>query len=138
MKAFRTWAALAVVTATIGCSTNVGPDLTGLWVANDYEYRNDVGTTVDLVERDGASMTLTVDRFLDGRRRVTASFIDGTGGSETLSGEVFIDEGLFEFETATFRFERRDNVLTLTNTSETFDFGSGVEPATLTIRLTQL
>lgn len=129
---------MAVATAVGACSTSVGVDLTGLWVADSYEFRSAGGSTVDLIARDGASMTLTVDRFLDGRRRVTARFNDGMGGVETLSGEVFVDQALFEFETGTFQFDRTDEVLTLTRASETFDFGSGPEAATLTIRLTQL
>ena len=132
------WAAMAVAMMTAGCSTSLGIDLTGLWVANSYEYRSAGGATVDLVARDGASMSLTVDRFIDGRRRVTASFNDGMGGTETLSGEVFLDPAIFEFASGTFTYRRSDDVLTLINESDTFDFGSGPEAATLTIRLTQL
>ena len=138
MKAFKTWTAALAVTMTLGCSTSLGVDLTGLWVAESYEYRNSGGSTVDLIARDGASMSLTVDRFLDGRRRVTVSFDNGMGETEIMSGEVFTDEGLFEFEDATFTFERRERLLILVNESDTFDFGGGAEPATLTIRLTQL
>lgn len=134
----RMWVAAATVTTAVGCSTSLGPDLTGLWVAESYVYSNTGGATADLIARDGASMTLTVDRFLDGTRRVTTRFNDGSGSVESLSGQVFLEEGLFEFEDATFRFDRADDVLTLVNESETFDFGSGPEAATLTIRLTQL
>ncbi|MBT8487193.1 MAG: hypothetical protein HKN72_03465 [Gemmatimonadetes bacterium] len=134
----RMWTAVAVATAIGGCSTSIGVDLTGLWVADSYVFGSVGGATVDLIARDGASMTLTIDRFIDARRRVTARFADGVGGEEVLSGEVFVDQGYFEFEDATFVFDRVEDVLILTNESETFDFGSGPEAATLTIRLTQL
>lgn len=138
MKSFWTWAAMSFAVTLAGCDTGVGVDLTGLWIADSYEYRSESGMTVDLIERDGASMSLTVDRFLDGRRRVTTLFNDGSGETETMSGEVFIDDGLFTFETVVFQFSRQGEGLTLTNALDSFDFGSGVEPATLTIRLTQL
>lgn len=138
MKASRMLSAVAVAMTLVGCDSALGVDLTGLWVASSYTYQSSTGETVDLISRDGASYSLTVDRFLDGRRRVTTSFTDGMGGSSTMSGEVFVDEGTFVFDTVTFRFTREGNVLTLEDPSATFDFGSGPEAATLTIRLTQL
>ncbi len=134
----RVWAALAVATSVGGCSTSIGVDLTGLWIADSYEYSNATGAAVDIVARDGAQMTLTIDRFIDARRRVTARFVDGNGVEQILSGEVFLDQRYMEIEGDRFDFDRTDDVLTMINPSETFDFGSGPEAATLTIRLMQL
>lgn len=139
MRALKTSATLAMVLAVAGCDTSLGPDLTGLWVAGSYEYRSESGETIDLVERDGASFNLTTFLAFDGRRVVTTIFEDGHGGQETMSGEVFVDEGTFTFETVVFDFTHRDGALVLVSaTSQTFDFGAGDESATLTIRLTQL
>lgn len=134
----RAWAAVAVTVAVSGCSTSIGVDLTGLWLADSYVYSNAGGATVDLVARDGASMSLTIDRFIDARRRVTARFVDGDGVEQVLSGEVFLDQRYLELDGTRFDFDRTDTVLTLINTADSFDFGSGAETATLTIRLMQL
>lgn len=138
MKSFWRVTALVAAVAISACDSSLGVDLSGLWFAESYVYESASGEMVDLVERDGASMSLTVDLFGDGRRRVTALFNDGSGGTENLTGEVSLDDGLFIFETKVFQFTRRDALLTLTNTSDSFDFGDGLEPATLTIRLMQL
>lgn len=131
-------AVLTIGLGVTGCDSGFGVDLTGLWVANTYQYRSAGGDTVDLIERDGASFNLTVDRFLDGTRRVTALFRDGMGGSDNMSGEVFEDDGTFVFGAVVFDFSKDGNILILRNASDTFDFGGGPESATLTIRLTQL
>lgn len=139
MKASKTLGALAVAVAVAGCDTSVGPGLGGLWIANTYVYRNDSGQTVDIIERDGASFSLTVTRGFDGGRVVTATFEDGAGGRETMSGEVSVDAGTFTFETVVFDYTRRnDELILVSSTPQAFDFGAGSEPATLTIRLTQL
>lgn len=139
MKATKTMMALVASLATFGCADpGFGVDLTGLWIANSYEYRSDTGTNVDLIQRDGASMSLTVDFRGDGTRRASVLFNDGLGGSETMTGDVDLDAGTFTFPNVTFQFSRNDEVLTLVDTNATFDFGSGDEPARLTIRLTQL
>lgn len=139
MKASKTLGALAVAMAVAGCDTSVGPGLSGLWIASSYVYQSGTGQTVDVIERDGASFTLTVTRGFDGGRVVTTTFEDGAGGRETMSGEVSVDAGTFTFETVVFDFTRRNNELILVSSgSQTFDFGAGPESATLTIRLTQL
>lgn len=138
MKASKTLAALVAALAVTGCDTSLGPDLSGLWIADSYEYRSGSGETVDLIERDGASFSLSVDRFQD-VRRVTTNFNDGVGGERvTMSGEVSEEEGVFTFPTVVYQFSVNNGVMTLTSANETFDFGSGPESATLTIRLTRL
>lgn len=139
MKASKTLMALTAALAVAACSTSLGPDLSGLWVAESYEYRSGSGETIDIIERDGARFSLTVLRHFDGRRLVTTSFDDGSGGVENMSGEADVDTGTFVFETVVFDFTVRNRVLTLvSSTPQTFDFGDGAESATLTIRLTQL
>jgi len=138
MRASKTLTTMALALAVAGCDTGLGLDLTGLWVANTYEFRSGDQVAVDLIERDGASFSLTVRRFLDGTRQATALFDDGTGERTTMSGEVRTEERTFTFDSVVYDFTHEGGVLTLTSESQTFDFGDGPESATLTIRLTQL
>ncbi|MDH3270289.1 MAG: hypothetical protein OEN56_03090 [Gemmatimonadota bacterium] len=131
--------ALAICLGAGACGdAGLGVDLSGLWVASSYEYRSATGQVVDIIQRDGASMSMTVDYRGDGTRRASVLFNDGMGSSQNFTGDVDVEAGTFTFENSVFTFTRGESQLTMVDQSATFDFGSGPESATLTIRLTQL
>lgn len=137
MRVSRIRVLLAATIVASGCSdpTFAAIELTGIWVASSHEYESESGELVDIVERDGASTSLSVDRSPTGWR-VSVSHRDGMGGTEVMAGEV--DEDQFVFESRTWRFTRDGDQMTVTDSSSSFDFGDGPEPAELTIRLTRL
>ncbi|NIU51826.1 MAG: hypothetical protein GWN68_01880, partial [Gemmatimonadetes bacterium] len=84
MRAARIVAVLASSVAIAGCDDGLGVDLTGLWVSDSIVYVNAAGTQVDIQERDGGSVSLSVQRQADLSRMVSMSFNDGTGAPETM------------------------------------------------------
>lgn len=120
--------------ALVGCEEVIGlafQDLQGTWDASTYRFAEnaDPSNTIDLIQRDGASFVLTVDS--DG----TAStlFDDGLGGSSSDSGTVDGTHTTLSIGETSFRALRSEDVLTLTDVSQTFDFGSGSTAATLVV-----
>lgn len=138
MTATRFLIVVALGLVSTACSDSLAlTAIVGLWVADSYEYRNATGDVVDLIERDGASMTLSVDAGPAGER-VSLRFDPGTGTAETMNGTVDLEGGQFDFGSTVYEVERSGDTMTMTKREATFDFGDGPEPATLTIRLTRL
>lgn len=120
--------------AMLGCEDALGiglQDLQGTWEASTYRYAENAAptNTVDVIQRDGASFTLTVEA--DG----TAStlFDDGLGGSSSDSGSLDGTRTTLTLAGSEFRALRSGDVLTLTDVSTSFDFGSGSTAATLVV-----
>ena len=106
-------------------------DLQGTWLASVYEYTDnaDALNVVDLVQRDGASFTLTVDAA----GTASTLFDDGVGGSSSDSGTLSSDGTVLTLAGDPFQAQRSGDVLTLSYADDSFDFGSGSVPATLRI-----
>lgn len=99
-------------------------DLQGTWTATVYEFTDNANASnvVDIIARDGATFTLTVDAsgtastLLDdgvGGSSSDSGTLDGTGTSLTLGGVVFAAV-------------RNGNVLTLTNADQDSTSGVGL------------
>lgn len=131
-------AVLGLALVTTACEDSLGIfDVQGLWVADSYVYVSGSGQTVDLIERDGAAASVSVDNTAAGPR-VNMRFDDGSGTEEITTGVADLDTGQFIFEDVVYQIEVDGERMTMTNSGATFDFGSGSEAATLTIRLTRL
>ena len=134
----------ALVTAIItslalaGCSDDgtglEAADLEGTWVASVYEYIDnaDALNVVDLIQRDGASFTLTVEA----NGTASTLFDDGLGSTSSDSGTLNSAGTTLTLSGMAFDAVRIGNLLNLTNPSAQFDFGSGsATSATLRIVL---
>lgn len=139
MRAWRAvTAVLGVALVMTACEDSLGIfDVEGLWVADSYVYVSGSGQTVDLIERDGAAASVSVDNTAAGPR-VNMRFDDGSGAEEVTTGVADLDAGQFHFEDVVYQVRVDGERMTLTNSAATFDFGAGPEAATLTIRLTRL
>ena len=106
-------------------------DLEGTWIASVYEYTDSANAqnVVDIIQRDGASFTMTVDAS----SIASTLFDNGIGGSSSDSGTLNSLGTTLTLAGVTFDAVRVGNVLTLTNPSSTFDFGGGSTSATLRI-----
>lgn len=114
-------------------------DIGGLWIASSYEYVSTANPSlrVDIVSRDGALLTLSVDDSVQ-PPVVGSTLDDGLGGTVNRSGAVDIREGLLTLGSETYVVVHDNDRMTLTNESGEFDFGSGVEPATVVISLDRI
>ena len=109
-------------------------DLEGAWMATVIEFTDnaDLQNVVDVLQRDGASFTLTVDAA----GTVSSLFDDGVGGSSSDSGSLDSTGTTLTLGGQVFSASRNANVLTLSDASDQFAFGGGSEvPATLRIVL---
>ena len=120
---------IAVVTslALAGCSDNgtglEAVDLQGTWNATVYEYTDNANSSnvVDIIQRDGASFSLTVDAS----GNASTLFDDGLGDNNSDSGTLNSAGTTLTLAGVAFDAVRNGNVLTLTNANRQFDFGSG-------------
>lgn len=114
-------------------------DIAGLWVASSFEYRPNSGgaAAVDLIQRDGATFSLSVDNSTNPAS--VASILDDGMGSQS-SGGGFVDpvEGTLTISGDVFAITQDGNDMTLTSSAQMFDFGGGSESATLIIELSRL
>lgn len=135
---------LALCLSASGCASDtilgfaIG-DISGLWRATSYEYRSnaDPGLRVDLVARDGAMMTLSVSNA-QSPPLASSTFDDGRGGGASGGGAVNVRDGTLTIGTTVYQVDHDGDRITLTDSSAMFDFGSGIVPATLVIRLTRI
>ena len=137
----KTTAKLAVTLAlglAVGGCDDIGTgialqDLQGTWDAMTYTFAENSAPSnrVDIIQRDGASFRLTVET--DG----TAStlFDDGLGGTSSDSGDLNGTHTTLTLDGATYVAVRNGDLLSLTDASASFDFGSGSVPATRVIVL---
>ena len=130
--------AFAVSLAFAGCSDDGtgldAEDLEGTWVATVYEYTDNASAqnVLDLIQRDGASFTLTVDA----NGTASTLFNDGLGSSSSDSGTLNSAGTTLTLGGMAFEAVRNENVLDLTNASAQFDFGNGsATSATLRVAL---
>jgi len=129
-------AVFAALVAVSGCDEVLNlafQDLQGTWTATTYRFAENASpsNTVDLIQRDGASFSLTVEA--DGA--ATTVFDDGLSGSSLDSGSLDGTSTTLTLGDSSFRALRSGDVLTLTDVSTSFDFGTGSAPATLVIVL---
>ncbi len=127
-------AMIAASLVIIGCDDTTGldaNDLRGTWLASVYEYTDnaDAQNVVDIVQRDGASFTLTVDAT----GTAATLFDDGLGSTSSDSGTLNSTNTTLTLGGATFDAQRNGDLLTLIDASQSFDFGSGSTPATLRV-----
>lgn len=111
-------------------------DLAGTWAATVYEFRDnaDPQGVVDIIQRDGASFTLTVDASGESSTLLD----DGVGGSSSDSGNLNSAGTVLTLSGIPFETVRSGNTLTLTNANQQFDFGTGsAVSATLRVVLTR-
>lgn len=98
-------------------------DLQGTWNATVYEYTDNANSSnvVDIIVRDGATFTLTVDAT------GTASSVldDGVGGNSSDSGTLNSTGTTLTLGGISYSAVRSGDMLTLTNADQEFDFGSG-------------
>ncbi len=137
MKHIRTSFLLTGALLATACGDSTGldvVDLEGAWMATVIEFTDnaDSQNVVDVIQRDGASFTLTVDAA----GTVSSLFDDGVGGSSSDSGSLDSTGTTLTLGGQVFSASRNANVLTLSDASDQFDFGGGSEvPATLRIIL---
>lgn len=141
MKQNRLVVIAVVCLAMAGCrpDTILGfaiGDISGLWVATAYVYADGsaAGSEVDLISRDGARFTMTVDNSV-APPSVGSTFSDGQGVDTSGGGIVDITLGTLTISDDVFEVQHRDNQMTITNDSMMFDFGSGSRSASLRIEL---
>jgi len=135
---------LIIAVAMSGCQQDtlldfaIG-DIAGLWTAESYEYVSnaDVNTRVDLISRDGAFLTLTVDSSVS-PPTVGSSFDDGMGALTSGGGEVDLRNGTLRIGDDEYMIDHDGNSMTLTNPTTTFDFGAGPVSSTLVIRMNRV
>ena len=111
-------------------------DLEGTWNATVYEYTDSANSSnvEDIIQTNGAMFTLTVDAS----GNASTLFDDGLGGSSSDSGTLNSAGTILTLAGVPFDAVRNGNVLTLTNASQQFDFGSGSSvSATLRIVMTR-
>ena len=140
MKCIRSITLLLLMLSTAAaCSETTGldaVDLEGTWNATVIEFTDnaDSQNVVDILQSDGASLTLTVDA--DGT--ASSVFDDGVGDTDSDSGTLDSTGTTLTLGGQIFSASRNGNVMTLSDPNEQFDFGSGSEvPATLRIVLTR-
>ena len=120
--------AVAASLVLVGCSDDgtglEAVDLQGMWNATIYEFTDNANSqnVVDIIQRDGASFTLTVDAT----GSASTLLDDGLGGSSSDSGILTSAGTTLTLGGVAFDAVRSGNVLTLTNANRQFDFGSGV------------
>jgi len=114
-------------------------DIGGLWIASSYEHVSTANPSlrVDIVARDGALLTLSVDDSVQ-PPVVGSTLDDGLGAPSNRSGAVDIRQGLLTLGAETYVVVHDNDRMTLTNESGAFDFGNGVEPATIVISLDRI
>ncbi len=127
-------AMIAASLALVGCGDSTGleaEDLQGTWTASVYEYTDNANAQnlVDVIQRDGASFTLDVDEA----GNASTVFIDGLGSTSTDSGMLNSTSTMLTLGGVTFDAVRDGDLLTLTDASSSFDFGSGSTSATLRV-----
>lgn len=135
---------LVVAVAMSGCEKDtlldfaIG-DISGLWTAESYEFVSnaDVNTRVDLISRDGAFFTLTVDSSVS-PPTVGSSFNNGMGTTTSGGGDVDLRNGTLQIGDDRYTIDQDGSGMTLTNSTTTFDFGSGPVSATLVILLNRV
>ena len=107
--------------------------LEGTWIAINYEYTDNADElrVVDIITRDHASFSLTVDA------NGTASTLldDGVGGTSSDSGTLDSTQTTLTLAGSPFEAQRDDDKLRLTYGAASFDFGEGSTSATLRIVL---
>ena len=127
MKLNRLPPIIALTFAAVGCGDNgtgiEAVDLEGTWVASVYEFTDNANSqnVVDVIQRDGASFTLTVDAS----GSASTLFNDGLGGSSSDSGSLNSAGTTLTLGGVAFDAVRNGSVLILTNANQQFDFGSG-------------
>ena len=130
----RDMALVAVALALTGCGDGTGleaEDLQGTWTASVYEYVDNANsaTVVDIIQRDGASFTLTVD----GSGTASTQLDDGQGSTSSDSGTFNSTGTTLTLGGVLFAAQRDGNVLTLSDSESSFDFGAGSTSATLRV-----
>ena len=127
-------AGIVASVAIAGCDGGTGlevADLQGTWIASVYEYTDNGNSqnVVDIIQRDGASFTLTVESS------GTASSLldDGQGNTSSDSGTLDSTASTLTLGGVAFEARRNGGVLTLVDTDSSFDFGSGSTSAVLRI-----
>lgn len=138
MKVRRVLVIVAISASTlgvVGCDDDgtglEAPDLRGTWAATVYEYTdNDNAQNVtDIIQRDGASFTLTVDAG----GGASTLLDDGLGSTSSDSGSLNSTATTLTLGGGIFDAQRNGDVLTLIGTDFSFDFGGGSTSATLRI-----
>lgn len=111
-------------------------DISGLWLASAYVYSDSSagGGEVDLIARDGARFTMTVDNSV-APPVVGTTFSDGQGMDTSGGGTVDITIGTLTISGVVFDIDHRSDEMTITNSTMMYDFGSGSRSATLRIEL---
>ena len=144
MKPTKIILGLFIAVAMSGCEKDtlldfaIG-DIGGLWTAESYEYVNnaDANTRVDLISRDGAFLTLTVNNSVS-PPTVGSSFDNGLGATTSGGGDVNLRNGTLQIGDDEYMIDHSGNSMTLTNATTTFDFGSGLVSATLVIQMNRV
>ena len=106
-------------------------DLQGTWVASSYEYTDTSNpqNVVDVIPRDSASFTLTVDAA----GNAATQFDDGQGSTSSDSGTLSSEGTSLTLAGRPFEAQRSGDLLTLSYADSSFDFGTGSTSATLRI-----
>lgn len=139
MEFRRLVTALTIGLAATACGDETGleaVDLQGTWTATAYEFTDNANSAevVDVIVRDGASFTLSVDAG----GGASTLFEDGVGGSSSDSGSLNSVGTVLTLSGTPFDAARSGDTLTLTDASAQFDFGSGSSvSATLRIILSR-
>ena len=143
MRAVRRFSLLLSISLLSACASDtildfeIG-DVGGLWLASGYEYASNVSSgRIDIIERDGATFTLSVDDSVQ-PPIVGSTLDDGAGGVTNRSGTVDIRDGIITLGDDSFRVVHDQDFMTLTNEESQFDFGSGSVSATLVITLNRI
>ncbi len=106
-------------------------DLRGSWAATVYEYtdNSDAVNVIDIIQRDGASFTLTVG----GNGEASTVLDSGLGNTSSDSGRLNSTATTLTLGGGTFDAQRSGDVLTLIDANSSFDFGNGSTSASLRI-----
>lgn len=137
MRTSRAFTLLLATVALAACESTTSldvPGLEGTWNANVIEFSDNAApqTVVDLIQRDGATYSLTVEAS----GTAATLFDDGVGGSSSDSGSLNSSNSQLTLGGQTFDAVRDGDTLTLTDSDDMFDFGTGDEvSATLRIVL---
>lgn len=126
MNARRLTEVIMIGLAMAGCGDETGleaVDLQGTWRATVYEFSDNANSAnvIDIVQRDGATFTLTVDAT----GSASTLFDDGVGGSSSDSGSLNSAGTVLTLAGIAYDAVRNADVLSLTDPSAQFDFGSG-------------
>ena len=128
----------AMLVSILGCGDSTGltaEDLEGTWNATSIVYTNNANSaeSVDIVQTDGASFTMTVSAS----GSVSTLFDDGQGSTDSDAGTLSSDGSSITLGGDVFQAVRSGDQLTLTNVDESYDFGSGSVSATVAATLTR-